>query len=94
MVRSRGTRESQGVMREPYRHPQFSSAHWTPVALLAITCFMLEVLFGCGGSPEQMQLSQEARKVIDRRKVDVENRPAKSKPRALKPAQPIAEGRP
>ncbi len=36
-------------------------------------------LSGCGGSSTEMQLSDQARRIIDRRKVDVEQRPKQSK---------------
>ncbi len=36
-------------------------------------------LAGCGGSSQEMQLSDAARKIVDRRKVDVEQRPTPSK---------------
>jgi len=49
------------------------------VLLIAGFCALTICLAGCGGSSREMQLPDQARKIVDRRKVDVEQRSKQSK---------------
>ncbi|MGO9463959.1 MAG: hypothetical protein ACLQIB_31590 [Isosphaeraceae bacterium] len=51
-------------------------------------------LAGCGGSSQEMQLPDEARKIVDRRKVDVEQRPKQSKSSIGRPNGRSSQRRP
>jgi hypothetical protein len=54
-----------------------------PIALLPGLCLSAACLAGCGGAPEVMELSEQAKKSIIQRKVDVKQREALSpRPRA------------
>ncbi len=48
------------------------------ILVLAVFGALAISLTGCGGSSQEMHLPDEARKIVDRRKVDVEQRPKQS----------------
>jgi hypothetical protein len=48
------------------------------IAQLVGLCLMAAVHAGCGGSSQVHELPEASRKALDKRKVDVEQRPAKS----------------
>ena len=46
----------------------------------ALACGLVTAdLSGCGGADQEMQLTEQARKAVERRKVDVHERPARTK---------------
>jgi len=49
------------------------------LSLVAAISVLATCLTGCGGSSQEMQLPEQGRKIVDRRKVDVEQRPAPPK---------------
>lgn len=49
-------------------------------ALLAGICAIATSVAGCGQTSQEAKLPDQARKTIERRKVDFEPRPGKSKP--------------